>query len=191
MNTSEQIKQLTPARTPVELLQLLRKLHDNYLLLDPGFMEDANVLRLFGPGTVKQVWPYGKQDEITWKNFLPDAESSLATAIRFLSRLHGEEYIFGDINLTPISPASAYPADLVEQHFLHGVKGEDPLSPYKGKTNEAMDAAARRPRPTHPKGYFEYQLFNQAGLCSSKVLVRMKQNGTLLEISLEQKKVTK
>lgn len=69
MTSAEQLRELPPANTSEELLQLLRTLHDNFLLLDPGFIEDTNLLRLFGPGEVQPRKPINKWDKATRKDF--------------------------------------------------------------------------------------------------------------------------
>ena len=53
LTLAEQIKQLKPATNYIELMQLLRTIHEKGLLIDPSFIEDDNIHRLFGEGKIE------------------------------------------------------------------------------------------------------------------------------------------
>lgn len=187
MLSAEQLRELAPATTPAELLQLLRKFHDKFLLLDPGFIEDANLLRLFGPGEVRLGAPI-KRDIATRKMFVPVSDSALGNAVEIrISSARIPEFIAGGVSFSLGTEFSSYTADLIEQYLMPDVQGEDPLrNPNNLAPNENMDAAARRPRATHPKGYFFYKQIKKVGACRSILSVRLHGNGTLWDIELNQ-----
>lgn len=190
MTTTDQLQQLSPAKTPVEFLQLLRKLHDNFLLLDAGFIEDANLLRLFEPGAVKQSWPYGKQSKSVFKSLVADPSSSILGSLPIQFMATGTKNVFfGSLTVganTP-TPLNPYTSDLIEQYLVPDVKGSNPLAPGNfSPSNENIEASIRQSRATHSKGNFQYQSVNETALCRSNVSVRLEKDGTVWDINLSQ-----
>lgn len=191
MTPAQQIQQLPPATTPEEMLQLLRKLHDNFLLLDPSLIEDENLIRLFGFGEAQQKWPYGKNDDTIWKYFIPDVSGSLSgirVRMDFTRKSHENgEFVAGGISFeSQTSSSSSYTADLIEKHLVPDVKGVDRFAPGFPMTNENIEASARRPRATHPKGYLEYKQIHETRLCRSILYARLRLDGTLRDIQVNQ-----
>jgi hypothetical protein len=185
MTSAEQIQQLSAAKTPAELLQLFRKLHDNFLLLGPSFIEDANLIRLFGPGEVVLDKP-SKWDVATRKKFISGDESRRGEIFQ-IDNANTPKLVSGGIYFgspTPVLPS--YTAEMIEQHLVPDVEGVDRFSPGFPMTNENINASARRPRATHPKGYLEYRQIKETPLCRSILYIRLHQNGTLWDIHLDQ-----
>ena len=189
MTPAERIRQLVPAKSPEQLMQLLRQLHDHFLLLDSSFIEDDNLMRLFGPGEVKQEWPYGKNDEMIWKVMLPSTESPLGVELKVNGRRVNS--VRGRIYIGTITPTLPYTAELIEQFLVPDVEGLDPLGLGQPLTIHAMDAASRRPLTTHPKGYYYYKQIKEMLLCRSILFVRLHRNGTVWDIRLEQEEKAK
>jgi len=125
MTTKEKIQQLKPATNFVELMQLLRAIHEQALLIDPYFMEDKNILRLFGRGTIEERKnPNGRNK---FKRFIPGERNPL----RFPIWLMGAKTPPGSGSLAIGDYKLALPFDhaLIETHLIPGVQGEDPYGP--------------------------------------------------------------
>lgn len=182
MNTAEKIRQLKPATNLVELMQLLRTVHEQVLLIDPSFMEDANILRLFGPGTIEEKKPpSGRQ---IFKTFSPKE----GNPFQFLIRISGTKLPpgYGSIWIRGPSDQLPFNYELIENHLLPGVQGVDPFGPLQPMTNEMRNLAGGRPLATHPKGYLHYIDLKRTVDHRSRMDVRLTRNAEVLDIGLSQ-----
>lgn len=183
MATKEKIQQLKPATNFVELMQLLRAIHEQVLLIDPYFMEDENILRLFGQGTIQeQQDPNGRNQ---FKRFIPSERNPLRFPIWLMGAKTPPGYgslVIGDYKL-----ALPFNHELIETYLIPGVQGEDPYGPLKPMTNEARDIAGGRPLATHPKGYWKYLTREKTTSHMADVYVVLDLNAQVLKIDLTQK----
>jgi hypothetical protein len=183
MTKAEQIKQLKPATNFIELMQLLNTLHTQVLLTDPSFMEDDNILRLFGPGQiVKRQEPTARHQ---FKQFIPRADNPFQFTVRLMGVKTTPAYgslIIGDFkNSLPLDH------ELIESHLIPGVRGSDPLHPLNPMTNEARNFATGRPLATHPKGYWVYPVNNTTANHDASLIVDLDRNAHVLKIDLTQR----
>lgn len=183
MSKAQRIQQLKPATNYVELMQLLRIIHQHGLLVDLTFMDDANILRLFGEGEIEET--KSQMTRLYWKRFIASKDNPLQIPIDISGVSEapgfGGIYIrFQDWKPLPID------LDLIETHLLPGVQGWDPSDPTRGMTNEAKEALVTRPRPTHPKGYWSYFDRYKAPDYTADVYVTTGRNAEVLDIRLSQ-----
>jgi hypothetical protein len=183
MTTKEKIQQLKPATNLVELMQLLKVIHEQVLLIDPYFMEDDNILRLFGQGRIEERKDPNSRHQ--FKKFIADESNPF----QFLVQLMGAKKPPGYGNLTIGDYKRALPFDheLIETYLLPGVQGSDPLGPLKPMTNEAMSIAASRPLATHPKGYWVYATSNTTASHDASLIIDLERNAQVLNIEMTQK----
>lgn len=182
MTTKEKIQQLKPATNFVELMQLLRAIHEQALLIDPYFMEDENILRLFGQGRIEERKnPNGRNQ---FKQFI----SSESNPLRLPIWLMGAKTSPGSGSLTIGDYKLALPFnhELIETYLIPGVQGEDPYGPLKPMTNEARDIAGGRSLATHPKGYWTYAQRIKTADHNTLVIVDLDRNAQVLKIDLTQ-----
>ncbi len=183
MTTKEKIQQLKPATNLVELMQLLNSIHDQALLIDPYFMEDENILRLFGQGRIEERKdPSGVLDS---KRFFSSGNNPFQFLIRITSSPKPPGY--GSLTIGDYKLAMPLGHELIEMHLMPGVQGSDPLHPLKPMTNEAREIAGRRPLATHPKGYWVYATSNTTIDHDASLIVDLDRNAQVLNIKLTQK----
>ena len=183
MTTTEKIKQLQPATNPVELLQLLKTVHEQRLLLDPYFMENDNILRLFGDGTITEI------DGLSGVNLNKKFTPSTANPFRFVIWIAGAKNPprYGDLTLGNYKDALPFNHELIEQHLVPGVPGENTYDPLKPMTNEAREYLVSLPRPTHPKGYWVYSPRVRNNEYDISLRVELNRHAQGLKIDLIQK----
>ena len=182
MTTKEKIQQLKPATNYVELMQLLNTVHEQALLIDPYFMEDENILRLFGPGRIEETKsPIGRS---IYKRF----EANERNPLRFPMRISGTPTPpgYGSLTIGDYKLALPFDHELIEMHLMPGVKGSDPLHPLKPMTNEARNIAGGRPLATHSKGYWVYATSNTTADHDASLIVDLARNARVLNIKLTQ-----
>lgn len=182
MTSAEKIKQLQPATNPVELMQLLRAVHEQGLLIDPSFMEDENILRLFGEGRIEER--RSASGRLNFKRFIAGEKNNL----QFPIRISGVKQApgFGGIYIGGVEGKLPFNYELIETYLLPGVQGEDPYGPLKPMTNEARNKAGGRPLATHPKGYWVYWDRKKSPVHSASVYAPLGRNAEVLNIHLEQ-----
>jgi hypothetical protein len=189
MTRAEKIRQLKPATNHVELMQLLKTLHDEVLLLDPSFIEDGNILRLFGSGTIK-VTEYPNDSSFLAKTLIPDARNPTGFHV-LVTSARG----FGTLRIgTGSFPLRAIPGfnhELVETYLMPGEQGLDPLGPTQPLTNEARNYAGSRALATHPKGYFAYSRYQRTTELDNYTRVDLNRNAEIESIGLEQQEIKK
>ncbi len=182
MTTKEKIQQLKPATNLVELMQLLNSIHDQALLIDPYFMEDENILRLFGQGRIEETKsPIGRS---IFKRF----EANEGNSFRFPIRIGGTPTPpgYGSLTIGDYKLALPFGHELIEMYLLPGVEGSDPLHPLKPMTNEARVIAGTRPLATHPKGYWVYATSNTTASHDASLIIDLDRNAQVLNIKLTQ-----
>lgn len=172
--------------TPTTMLQLVRRLHEGFGATDGRFIRHELLKQLFPQGEITQSWPFGTNDTTTWKNIKFSLQSELAGSLN-LSSADREHFIWGTVHYKVDPANTSFTADLVEKYLVPNSLGKDPFGPGTvPATNETFDSMSRRPRPTHPKGYFEYWDIRKTSTCESKLYVRLNQNGLLWTIDLSQ-----
>jgi hypothetical protein len=183
MTAKEKILLLKPATNPVELMQLLKTVHDEKLLLEPYFMEDENILRLFGDAKI-ETKNYTNVESFS-KHFEPNAKNPFQFPIWFFGTKR--DLAYGSISVGNVRDALPFNHEVIEAHLLPDVQGADPLHPLNGMTNEARNYAGSRPRATHPKGYWTYADGKTWWHSSISLRVKLDRNAQVLNIDLTQR----
>lgn len=176
---------LAPITTPVELLQLLKKFHDCFALLDANFVNDNVLLQLYPQGLLNQASPDDTGDKAIRKSILFNKETQLAGEVKF--RVMPQGRLWGSLQYGLNSANTLFSAELIEKFLVPSSSGSDPFGPgVVPSTNETLYAMGKRPRATHPKGYFEYSHTNETSYCRSRISVRLNKNGVASYIDLMQ-----
>lgn len=188
MTKAEQIKQLKPATNYIELMQLLRVIHEQGLLIDLAFIEDDNIHRLFGSGEIRSsLFRAG----VGYTDIRKELFASANNPLKFRIVIHGlvANVRSGSIYIDNRDLTNALPFryDLIETFLLPGVTGYDPYDPTKGMTNEFRDFVESLPLATHPKGYWNYwDSKTNLGYRKHRAIVELSRNADILTIDLEQ-----
>lgn len=182
MTTKEKIQQLKPATNFVELMQLLRAIHEQALLIDPYFMEDENILRLFGQGRIEERKNPNGQNQ--FKRFIPSERNPLRFPIWLMGAKASPDS--GSLAIGDYKLALPFNHELIETYLIPGVEGDNPLGPLKPMTNESRDIAGGRPLATHTKGYWTYSQRNKTADHNALVIVDLDRNAQVLKIDLTQ-----
>jgi hypothetical protein len=183
MTSKEKIQQLKPATNFVELMQLINIVHAQALLIDPYFMEDENILRLFGQGRIEERKDANGRHQ--FKQFFASENNPFRFPVRFMGAKTPPGY--GSLTIGDYKLALPFGHELIEAHLLPGVQGDDPYGPLKPMTNEARNIAGGRPLATHPKGYWTYAQRIKAGDQDTRIYVVLDRNAQALNIDLTQK----
>jgi len=187
------IEDVPPSGTQSEMLQRLRAIHDNFLLLSPRFILDSNIKRIFGIAPDREHWwpsPWMLTKEIDGKE--RSIFQSRIVSIFSVTSDHGTTKKSGHIIVQP--QTAAYSVDMVEQSLTKEMMGRDDQKEAVMNGNispHARYSYASRAVPTHPKGYFEYHAKIIRGSCSSQLDVRLHGDGSLWDVSVKQEQVEK
>lgn len=192
-NIDALIEAIPPSSTSSEMLQRLRAIHNNFLLLSPRFILDSNIKRIFGAPPNKEKWwpsPWMLAKEIDGKD--TSIFQSRFVFIFSVTSDHGTTKKSGHIIVQP--QTAAYSVDMVEQSLTKEIMGRDDQKEAVMNGNispHARYSYAGRAMPTNPKGYFEYHAKITRGLCSSQLDVRLQGDGRLWDVSIKQEQVEK
>lgn len=186
LTLAEQIKQLKPATNYIELMQLLRTIHEKGLLIDPSFIEDDNIHRLFGEGKIETT-TYKDTPNYYAKAFIGSSKNifnlRIGLSVRDRTPRSGSLYI-GSIESKGVLP---FNYELIEKHLLPGIVAFDKADPKQPLNNEVLDWLASLPPRTHPKGYHMYwNSRKDLGYFSNTAIVELNRNADVLNISLDQ-----
>jgi hypothetical protein len=183
MTSKEKIQQLKPATNLVELMQLLNTIHEQALLIEPYFMEDENILRLFGQGRIEDE--QDSDGRLQYKQFFASERNLFLFPLRFMGAKSPPGY--GSLTIGDFKTALPFGHELIEMYLLPGVEGSDPLHPLKPMTNESRVIAGTRPLATHPKGYWKYAQRNKTTNHLADLDVALDRDAQVLNIKLTQK----
>lgn len=173
------------ARSPEDLLAVLRKIHDEFLLTDADFTADEATTGLFGQGAVRR-YPSVNRDDVL-KEVMTAPQNGLHTNFLFSYSAEGMDRR-GWIYMAPQTIPNEYSAELVEKLLTAGIVGQVPLAdpPING-TEVQGGVPSGRPFLTHPKGYFQYEDIKESDCFSSSLTVRLNRDGTLRDVQIEQR----
>jgi hypothetical protein len=192
MTTKEKIRQLQPATNVVELMRLLKNIHEQALLIDPYFIEDENIFRLFGPGRIEAAVRRNKSqtgDHIFYsKYWIPNSNNPLQMPVRFSGV--GQAPGFGGLVIGNGAYKSVLPpisSELIETILMPGAQGSDPLDPREPLINEAREESVRRGFSDHPKGFWTYLQRNKTADYMADLYVALDRNAQVTQIDLTQR----
>ncbi len=176
------------AKDPQGILRILKKIHEESLLLDPEFISDERIAQIFGSGKIEQV-DY-KDSSVVVKRMSTDDRNLLKADFSFFQKRYSVADVrrtIGSLTLVPQS-ADAYSIDEIEKYLTQGVEGKDFL---KEQFNSSIDihvheSYSKRPPPTASKGYFMYEEDRGNGKRCSRLRVRLDKNANLRDITIDQ-----
>jgi len=188
--TSQSMQGLPPARTPHEVLALLRRIHDGFVLTETAFAADETIEKLFGQGSIK-AYPSSTPDDVL-KEMMSAPQNNLHTNILLSyssADLPGSgKDRRGWLYIAPQTMPNAYTAELVEKLLTGGIVGQIALDgPSLGGTPVQGKMPDRRPFLTHAKGYFQYEDIRESDCLSSSLTVRLNNDGSLRDVQIEQR----
>lgn len=193
-NITQSFKALSSPRTPLDLLKTLHKIHAGFLLTHPGFFDVEKVREIFGsvvirsygyarPGDISMEVMSGSRNRLHLNillNFSQPMSKSAVPATQQDRR--------GWLYVVPQRAPNIYAVELIERFLTPGISGKNPddeLSSPSG--SDGLAFLSNRPFLTHPKGYHQYEEILESDCHSSSLTVRLNHDGTLRDISLEQR----
>lgn len=176
---------LPQVRSPEELLAVLRKIHNEFLLTDANFTADETTTGLFGQGAIRR-YPSVNRDDIL-KEVMSSPQNGLHTNFLLSYSTAGMDRR-GWMYMAPQTIPNEYSAELVEKLLTAGMTGQFPSDELAvSGTFIQGGIPAGRPFLAHPKGYFQYEDIKESDCFSSSLTVRLNNDGTLRDVQIEQR----